>query len=86
MIENEDRISRSSPSPPSAASFRSAAVLGWCRHMNASISTTPRDRQCAAIAAASAPSIDSGFSQRTCFPASAAAKVHGLCSSFGRGM
>ena len=68
---------------PAGAARRSG---GWCRHMNASISTTPRARQCSTIASASAASSARGFSQRTCLPASAAASVQGRCSSLGSGM
>ena len=54
--------------------------------MNASIRTTWRRRQWSTISRASAASRASGFSQRTCLPASAAAMTQGLCNSLGRGM
>ena len=54
--------------------------------MNASIHTTPRSVQMSSISAVSPASIAAGFSQRTCFPASAARFDHSACRWFGSGM
>ena len=54
--------------------------------MNASINRTPTASHAAIMRSASAAFIASGFSHRTCLPASAAAIVHGACRSLGSGL
>ena len=54
--------------------------------MKASISRTPARSQASTICSAAAAIMDSGFSQRTCSPARAAAMVHSWCRWLGNGM
>ena len=54
--------------------------------MKASISRTPARSATSIIRSASAADSASGFSHRTCLPASAAAMAHVACRWFGSGM
>ena len=65
-------ISRISPTAPSSTSSMSFLVRGWKRYMKASARKTLAFFAAAIMAIASAQSTPSGFSQRTCLPASAA--------------
>ena len=54
--------------------------------MNASISTRPARSAASKASSTCAGSRDSGFSHRTCLPASSACTDHGTCIEFGSGM
>jgi hypothetical protein len=71
---------------PDATISRATTHDGWWRYMNASISATPARSAAAIIVSASAAVSASGFSHRTCLPASAAAIAHGAWRWFGSGM
>jgi len=62
------------------------SVREWKRYMNASISFTPFASAARCISKHSAAVIASGFSQSTCFRASAARTAHSQCMLFGNGM
>jgi hypothetical protein len=73
---NADFTSLTRPSVPSATSALTAAVCGWCRYMNASISTRLVASARSYASSTSSGRREYGFSQRTCLPASSAASVH----------
>ncbi len=78
--------SRSSPIAPERTSSTARSHCGFERAMNASPITTPvRSRAASSVRASSALSA-TGFSQRTCLPASAARIDHGTCRWFGSGL
>ena len=77
--KNEKEPVTSSSGPERAALCQLdgvAAICGWWRYMKASTATRPDRRAASAIASASATDSASGFSHRTCLPASSARTVH----------
>ena len=79
-------IARNSPIRPERISSRVRNHCGWVFTMNASPIFTPVRSRTASSVFASATDKLSGFSHRTCFPASAALIDHGTCKWFGSGM
>jgi hypothetical protein len=71
---------------PKRTSSLAATQVGWWRYMKASMSTTPARWQASTMRSASADVVASGFSQRTCLPASAARMVQSAWRWFGSGM
>jgi hypothetical protein len=80
---NAARTTRSAPiAPLSTRSFR-RAVCGLCRYMNASIRSRPARSAVSNARSTSSGRRLSGFSQRTCFPASNARIDHSTWSELG---
>ena len=74
------------PIRPDATSSRTATHDGWRRYMNASMSWTPaRSARLDHPLGVGARSVASGFSHRTCLPASAAAIAHWRAGGSGAG-
>ena len=83
---NVVRICRSRPIAPCSTSERASAACGWCRYMNASITTRPASAAASHASSASSGRREYGFSQRTCLPAAIAFIVHSWCIPFGSEM
>ncbi len=77
---------RTAPISPILTSSMVRRHCGWKRYMKASIRRTPFFRQCSRQAWACPASKASGFSQSTCFPASALLRSHSACRWLGRAM
>ncbi len=78
------RTTRTGPTAPSPTSLSSSCVCGWCRHMNASESTSPSRSATSNASSTSSGCGDSGFSQSTCLPASRARMLHSTCMRIGQ--
>ena len=83
---NAARTTRTSPTAPPRTSSTSCAVCGLWRYMNASVSTRPSRSATSKARSTSSGCRLSGFSQRTCFPASSARIDHSTCIEFGSGL
>ena len=83
---NAVRTTRSLPMAPPSTSSRSLAVCGLWRYMKASMRIRPAPSAASKAFSTSAARRLSGFSQRTCFPASSALIDHSTWSEFGREM
>ena len=57
-----------SPIAPSTTSSFRRFACGWCRYMNASMSTSPTRSARSKVASTSSGRVENGFSTRTCFP------------------